>query len=96
MQDDNKKNPMKPIAAFLSRYNLIIFIIIIVGGLIAAILDLSYILRSPYGDADDNASTSNGITLDTTTVNKLNNMKTSSENMTQTLPSGRINPFSKN
>jgi len=95
MQED-KANPMKPVSDFLSRYNLVIFIIIIVGGLIAAILDLSYILRSPYSTTDSNNTTNNNITLDNATINKLNKMKVSSENTTQTLPSGRTNPFSEN
>lgn len=84
----------KPVIDTFKRLNLIIFIVTIVGGLIFAVITLTNILQQPTSDSKKASSTSE--TLDQATVNRLNKLKPSSENLsTQSLPSGRLNPFTE-
>lgn len=88
-------NPYKPTTNIFRRYNLTLFVVVIVGGLIFCILMLTNIMNRP---PDDSANTSNGRTtqFDQATIDSLNKYKASSDNLgTQVLPSGRINPFSE-
>jgi len=95
MNKKSTKNPFRPFINIISRYNLIIFITIIVASLIVAILTLNSILQLPYSDGYS-PTQSNGITFDKTIIDQLNKLKTSDVNSAdQTLPSGRINPFSE-
>jgi len=100
---NNKKNTIKinPIISFTSfikRYNFILFIVIAVGGLIFAILLLTEILTQPVNNlqpASTSSTSSDTVTFDQTTINRINNLKTSDNNTNPVLPSGRINPFSE-
>jgi len=91
--------PIKSAINAIKQFNLGIFIVIIVSGLIFAILLLTNIVNQPVDDnsQENNTSTSGPATiiLDQTTVNQLNKLKTIDNNSgDSTLPSGRINPFS--
>lgn len=91
-------NPLKPIINTITRFNLVIFILIVVGGLIISILILNDILRLPYDTSNYKSSNSGTvkITFDETTILRLEKLKKSSDNSTnQPLPPGRINPFSE-
>lgn len=95
MNNKSAKNPLRPLMNIISRYSLIIFIAIIVAGLIAAILTLNTILQLPYANSYS-PSQNSSITFDTSIVDRLDKLKTSDANsVDQTLPSGRINPFSE-
>lgn len=88
-------NVFKSIGIAIERFHMTLFIIIIVGGLVAAVMVLNGILQQ---SSDTNGYTSNlGINgFDQTTINRLNQLHTSDEAPTAiTLPSGRINPFSE-
>jgi hypothetical protein len=95
MKNKISKNPFKPIINVFARFNLVIFITVIVGGLIASILTLNNILRLPY-DPGSFTTQNSTITFDETTIVRVNALKTSSDNLVdQPVPSGRINLFSE-
>jgi hypothetical protein len=96
MKNKLTNNPLAPVINILVRYNLVIFIVLVVVGLIAAILMLNFTLRTPF-EANNFTSSNSGITsFDEATINRLNKLKTSDENLAnQTLPTGRVNPFSE-
>ena len=85
-------NVFKPTLYILKRINLIIFIVVVVIGLIAAVLTLTNIMQV---STDNNPlSDTNSTQVDQTTINKLIRLKTSNNNTgNQTLPSGRVDPF---
>jgi type IV secretory pathway component VirB8 len=96
MKNKPNTNPIKSIMDTLDRYNLVIFIVITVGGLIAAILTLNYILHLPYISIESMISNIDNTKLDEVTINKLDKLKTSDNNAaSQVFPTGRINPFSE-
>jgi len=88
-------NPLSSITGIVTRFSLVLFVIIITSGLIFSVLVLKGILDQPYND-DTQATASESITIDQATIDTLNNTKAVNENLdVKTLPSGRINPFSK-
>ena len=85
--------PLKPIINTIKRLNLVIFIVVIVCGLIFSIFTLTNILQQTT--SDNSQPSNNNSIIDLKTANSLNKLKTSSENSGyQTLPAGKINPFS--
>jgi len=105
MKKNVKINPIKSISNLLKRYNLVLFIIIVVCGLIYAILMLTNILIEPSADSAQTStatssstdnSNNNTTVFDQKTIDNLNKLKTSANNTgDQTLPAGRVNPFSE-
>ena len=85
---------LKPIIDKFNNLRLILFIVVIIGGLIFCILTLNNILQKPPA-VDTETSIANN-RIDQTTINSLNRLKTSSDNIEiQALPTSRINPFSE-
>lgn len=83
-------HPLKFIIHLIDRFNFVLFIVIVAGGLIFSILILNNILTQPYG------SDTNATTFDRSTINRLMKLETSSNNTSHNnLPTGRINPFSE-
>jgi hypothetical protein len=86
---------LKPIILVLRQFQFIIFFIALAAALAYCVLTLSSILNA--------ASNTNGYTSDLTvttfdqsTINALNNLKTSTDPTINTsLPPGRINPFTE-
>ena len=95
MEKKSLNNPLRPIVNIFYRYNLIMSIIIIGAGLVLAILTLSNILSLPYNSANSSYASNETIKINQTTITSINKLKTSDNNSNQTLPSGRINPFSE-
>lgn len=95
MKTGLKIKPTKFITRSIKRYNFVLFIIIVVGVLIASIVMLTSIVNIPYETTDLNSTTGGTSTVnDQTTIRLLSSLETSSTNSAyQTLPSGRINPF---
>lgn len=90
-----KKKPANKIISYLSRFHLVIFLIVISAGVITALLMLAGTLNSAYGATTPEDSGSLNTTFDETTIRELDRFKPSSSNSgDQGLPSGRINPFS--
>ena len=94
-----KNNPtthiFKSIADIFNRLNLVLFIIVVAGGLIFAIITLSNVLEHPPSDSSQTSGV-NAQFIDQATLNRLNKLNNSSDSSgNQVLPSGRINPFSE-
>jgi len=88
-------NPLSSITGIVTRFNLVLFVIIITSGLIFSVLVLKDILDQPYND-DTQATNSESVIIDQATIDILNNTKAVDENLeVKALPSGRINPFSE-
>jgi len=102
MNSTSMKNPFKPIVTLIKRFNLTLFIVIVVGGLIVSIMILTNIVNKPYEEVNVNTtttatptSTTESATFDQTTINRLVKFETSDKNTNyQSLPSGRTEPFS--
>jgi hypothetical protein len=94
--NSKSNNKTKPTVNIISKYNLAIFIVVVVSGLIGAILVLNYILRVPYDSSKYTPAITEATSFDQTTITRINKLTTSDNNSTnQTLPNGRINPFSE-
>lgn len=94
---------MKPLniiaAKFLSKlntYNLTIFIVVIVLGLVVAVFSLQRILETAIQAPETSTSaTYTTITFDQATIDKIDSLKTASQAGDISLPTGRINPFAE-
>lgn len=99
MKNISLTNIIETIVRLVRRYNMLIFTLSVAGGLIFAILTLNGILTQPYNSTSStktNTVTNNTTTYDQTTINELSKLDTSAKNTVyQTIPSGRINPFSE-
>ena len=93
--------PLKELGKLFYRYNLVIFIVLVTGGLIYSIIILNNIITQPNDDSLPNTGSSSSLSpnissFDQSTINRLQKLETSANNTNyQTLPSGRINPFSE-
>ena len=93
--------PLKVLGKLFYRYNLVIFIILVTGGLIYSIIILNNIITQPNnvtlpGPSPSPSSSPYVSSFDQSTINRLQKLETSANNTNyQTLPSGRINPFSE-
>jgi len=95
MKNTLLNNPLKVMSTAIKRYNLVLFIVMVVGGLIASIMILNNILTQPAVVTTD-PTTSSAVTFDQVTISRLSKLETSANNASyNTLPSARINPFSE-
>lgn len=95
MKNNSIINPFNQFVRLIHRYNLVLFIVLVAGGLIASVIILNNILTQPSSN-NVGSSNNNSTTSDQSTINRLTNLETStSNNSYQTLPSGRVNPFSE-
>jgi hypothetical protein len=85
----------KTISNFLFRYHIILFSVIVLGGLAAAVFILNSVLEKSDKAADGYTATSNNTTFDTATVDRLDKLHASGDGSTPTINtgSGRQNPF---
>lgn len=75
---------------FLHRFHLVLFVVIVIGSLAYAILSVSRVLEESSKNDLSQAPSSQ---FDTKTIDRVNQLHTSSETSNFTLPSGRTNPF---
>lgn len=94
MQNITIKSLFKPFVELFRRYHLTIFIVVVVGGLAVSVIIFNDILASSTDISGYTAEVTNA-SFDQSTITKLQQLHTSSENVEPTLPSGRINPFSE-
>lgn len=91
-----KKQPnslIKPLSAFLHRFHFILFFVIIVASLAAAILLIN---KSLTETSDPYTSSINAGTIDQSTLERIQSLHPSSQpSTTVELPQGRINPFAE-
>jgi hypothetical protein len=80
----------KSISTFLHRFHLIIFVVIVVGGLAIAIMSVSSVLQeSTLNDIGQSPDSQ----FDTATIKRINQLRTLNDSNSLTLPGGRTNPF---
>lgn len=80
------------IITILHRYHVIIFVVLVVGGLAVIVFYLNNILIQS-GQSDGYTSSSNNATFDQATMNRIKQLQTANENQSQLDLSGRSNPF---
>lgn len=80
------------IVSFLQRYHAMIFVVVVIGGLIAIVLVLNNIV---FGSDQQVAPASNpGNSFDKTTIDRIDKLRTGSDAVTPLdLSHGRTNPF---
>lgn len=82
-----------PMLNALDRYHLTIFIVVLVGGLSTAVLILNSTIQQS-SDITGYTSIANGSSFDQVTIDRLKQLRTSSDPAPAfTLPPGRTNPF---
>lgn len=95
MKEINKSNPFSAIIGFIARYNLIIFIIVIVSGLSFAVIVIKDIVQQTYDDSSY-SSTNNEIKFDEATIQKINQLHDSQSNLnSSTSRPERVNIFAE-
>ena len=93
MKNQSLGQVFQPIIGTLRRFNFTLFIVIVVGGLVAAVFILNNILVDS-SNPEGHTSTLATANFDQVTVDQLNKLWTSNSNsINLSLPSGRINPF---
>ena len=93
MEEKTDKNPLEPIIIFFSKYNLVIFLIVVVVGLSIAILTIASTIQLAYSDTvkSTNIEVSQGATI--LTLEKYNTSDLNSSTSTNILK--RSGPFSE-
>lgn len=100
MNNDSTNHQSKAAINKFKRVSITLFIVLITGGLMAVVITLSNTLQQMYvvgkPATTDTKTDAGTITLDQTTLDRLNKLTKSNENQNnQSLPSGRINPFAE-
>lgn len=95
MMNTNNTSPFTAIAQTFGRYQLTLFIVVLVGGLSTAVIMLSEILKqssNPNGYTSSLDITS----FDQATIDRIQQLKSSNEASANiVLPTGRISPFAE-
>lgn len=87
-------NFSKPIGAFFQRFHLLLFFILIVGCLAAAIILINKMLTE--GSEGEYTSSIGAGTIDQATLERIQSLHPSSQpTEAPTLPAGRVNPFAE-
>ena len=76
---------------FLHRFHVIMFVVLVVGGLSLVTLFLNQAITKPASDL----TTPGNQSFDEATMKKINNLRTTNDQANLTLPAGRSNPFVK-
>lgn len=83
----------KPLGHILRRYHVVLFVVLVIGGLGAAILILNNTINQSGLD-DGYVSTANSTTFDKATIERVNQLKSRDQNSeTIDFSKGRTNPF---
>lgn len=86
---------LSPIAFIISRYQITLFFLFVMAGLIASVILLNTIITDTTASEDYTSPISAG-TIDQATLDRLQALHTSQNASTpDSRPSGRINPFTE-
>ena len=77
------------ISRFLHRFHVILFVVLVVGGLSLVTAFLNQAITKPSSDVTDSTEQP----FDKETMEKINNLHTTNEQTSLNPPNGRINPF---
>ena len=84
----------KAVATFLHRYHVILFAIIVLGGLVFVVLSLNNIIISSSEASADYTPAGTTFSFDEDTIKKVDNLKSRDQAATTLdLSGGRSNPF---
>ncbi len=93
MKNEISFNPQQiahSLSQFMYRYHVIIFFLVVVGGLSAA----TFVLYQTVISSQSGESTTTNTTFDTETIEKIKGLRSASDASTPlVLPAGRTNPF---
>jgi hypothetical protein len=93
MKTAKKKDSKQSIITSFKSYSLTLYILVLLSGLIFGVLNLNSLIQ---GNNADNITNTAKTPIDASTINILKSMPISNVNASsQTLPSGRINPFAE-
>lgn len=93
--NQNTKATFAPFTSLLGKYHLTIFIVILVGGLVTAVLLLNKTLQQA-SDTTGYTSSLDIAPFDQVTIDRVAELRASTEApATFTLPAGRTNPFAE-
>lgn len=93
MKNTDTTTLLTPIVRIFERYHLTIFIVVLVGGLMTAVIMLSGIL-SQASDTSTITPTTGNTTFDQATIDRLNRLHTRDDTSAGfVLPAGRTSPF---
>jgi len=92
MKNISISNPFKQLAQIFQSHIITLLVITVIGILSFCVLVLSDISQRPLGVS---SATITDDTIDNATINRLNQLKTTSSSDNRQLPTGRINPFSE-
>lgn len=79
------------LSQFLHRFHIILFVVLVVGGLSLVTLFLNQAISKPASDLTPSSTQS----FDQATMTKIKNLRTTNDQSNLTLPPGRIDPFTK-
>ncbi|HET8884054.1 MAG TPA: hypothetical protein VFM68_01130 [Candidatus Saccharimonadales bacterium] len=83
----------KTVVNFLRRYHVVLFSVIVLGGLVVAVFVLNTIITSS-AENDNYIPTENSVSFDQETIERVNQLKSRDEAQQELdLSQGRINPF---
>ena len=83
----------KPIAAFLKRYHIVLFVLIVAGSLAVALFTL---MQSVQPSSDQPPVTTSSLRFDQSTIDAIDQLGTRDDTRGKlNLPSGRVNPLSE-
>lgn len=84
----------KIIPAIIGRFHMVIFVVLVFGGLAVAVMILNNIIQSSTSTAIPQTAAELSASFDQDTIKRIEKLKTSTElNNDLVLPPGRINPF---
>lgn len=92
MKSSKTNSAFKIIANIFIRFNVTIFIVSLAGGLLIAVMVLTNIMKAPDSDLLNLGGSAGQSSFDDATIERLNKLGTS-DDTSQNLPTGRINPF---
>ena len=85
---------LKPFGAFFRRFHMIIFFILLAGGVASAIILINQTLSTPV--TEDYTSSISAGSIDQATLERIQSLHSSdSPSPAPELPTGRINPFAE-
>ena len=85
----------KTIAHFIGRYHVVLFVVVVLGGLAVVVLRLNAIIVDS-AQSDGYTPASNNASFDQATIDRVKQLKTRSETSSQLdLSKGRTNPFAE-
>lgn len=90
------KRSFKKITSIFSRFHIVLFVVLVFGGLSVAVFMLSSTLQSSTEPSLEAGAAGIDTSFDTETIERISELRTGEDGASNIqLPSGRINPFAE-